>query len=464
LRLAATMQEDFSASINRILREAVRAERADEVLVLFDESSQRFIGGFEQSSIELGLYITFLYIPKQYQLHLADRMVEYRDTAWLPSIIKNVVSNATVIINLIGGYSAAQPLRKAILSIPRHRQSRFAHIPGISEEILTTIVESDFQAIHEEGELLAWYLGNANEACVYTYDHEGKEYRLSLNLGGWDNEPIMSSGIIPKGGWGNLPPGEVYCLPEAGVAQGQVCINGSIPGIAMASGQFVILTFKEGRLVHWTSKNAPEVQGFFDKEAASALQRRDSNWNCLAELGIGLNHSIKILGGNPLFDEKAAGTIHVAIGANEMFGGPIRADRHHDLVTIGPSLKLDGSEIIRKGEVSVNDLKDARASWSPPNLNQFIDVTNNRLLVRDADIVIDEGKVKRRLCRASRTGVVCMADDNTATQLAKLCGVLTANKGTPLRELLDEYPSFGGLVTERLLSYLFHFRCVMFEP
>ena len=53
-----------------------------------------------------------------------------------------------------------------------------------------------------------------------------------------------------------------------------------------------------------------------DEEKKRSSLRNDSNWNVFAELGVGLNPTIKTLTGNSLFDEKAYGTIHIAIGDN----------------------------------------------------------------------------------------------------------------------------------------------------
>jgi leucyl aminopeptidase (aminopeptidase T) len=60
---------------------------------------------------------------------------------------------------------------------------------------------------------------------------------------------------------------------------------------------------------------------------------RDRNWNTFAELGIGLNPAITILTGNSLFDEKAKGTIHIALGDNHAFGHHVESQFHDDLVT-----------------------------------------------------------------------------------------------------------------------------------
>lgn len=50
----------------------------------------------------------------------------------------------------------------------------------------------------------------------------------------------------------------------------------------------------------------------------------------IAEFGIGLNENIKELIGCTIIDEKCAGTAHIAIGMNDMFGGKT----HHSFIWI----------------------------------------------------------------------------------------------------------------------------------
>ena len=53
------------------------------------------------------------------------------------------------------------------------------------------------------------------------------------DIGGWDRLPVASDGIIRDGAWGNVPSGETYIAPMEGTAEGQVLINGSIPGLVL---------------------------------------------------------------------------------------------------------------------------------------------------------------------------------------------------------------------------------------
>ena len=55
----------------------------------------------------------------------------------------------------------------------------------------------------------------------------------------------------------------------------------------------------------------------------------------MCELGIGLNAHVTELCGYSVLDEKAAGTFHIAVGANNLFGGQNAAADHVDFVGRG---------------------------------------------------------------------------------------------------------------------------------
>ena len=55
----------------------------------------------------------------------------------------------------------------------------------------------------------------------------------------------------------------------------------------------------------------------------------------VCELGIGMNPNVTNLCGYTVLDEKMAGTFHIAVGANNMFGGNNRASTHIDFVGCG---------------------------------------------------------------------------------------------------------------------------------
>jgi aminopeptidase len=100
------------------------------------------------------------------------------------------------------------------------------------------------------------------------------------------------------------------------------------------------LTFVKGKVAHI---DAPQVESVRLLEELLAASSGDKDR--IADLGIGLNSGVNELTGDILLDEKLNGSVHIAIGMNDQFGGQNHANLHPDLVMLHPSLWLDGSLI-----------------------------------------------------------------------------------------------------------------------
>ena len=79
----------------------------------------------------------------------------------------------------------------------------------------------------------------------------------------------------------------------------------------------------------------------------------DPNIYRIAEFGIGLNPAVKLTGMNYIEDESALGTAHIGIGRNVSIGGKIQAKGHFDLIFKSPSVFLDNSLLMDKGNLKL---------------------------------------------------------------------------------------------------------------
>jgi leucyl aminopeptidase (aminopeptidase T) len=73
----------------------------------------------------------------------------------------------------------------------------------------------------------------------------------------------------------------------------------------------------------------------------------------IGEFGIGTNPKARLLG-NIMTDEKVLGTVHIALGRNEMWGGNNAAPTHLDGVIRQPTVRIDGELLIDDGRHLVN--------------------------------------------------------------------------------------------------------------
>jgi len=170
--------------------------------------------------------------------------------------------------------------------------------------------------------------------------------------------PVASDGVIPDGAWGNVPSGETYIAPIEGSAEGTVAITGSLPGRVLAPGEWLALRFRDGRLVKVEPEGSPAARWLDEHQIQAAKAKGDLNWSNLAEIGVGLNPKVANLTGSMLFDEKAVGTAHVALGSNTFMGGRVTSAIHCDMVTRSATVRVDGVTVIDRGHLS-----SAASNW-----------------------------------------------------------------------------------------------------
>jgi hypothetical protein len=230
-------------------------------------------------------------------------------------------------------------------------------MPGATLELLAHAVNINYEHATTACDRLTLALTLGNKATIRTSFDDGASrrfYDLELSLGGLSRLPITSIGIIPAGTWGNLPGGETFIVPIEGSATGSFVLNGSFSGRVLRRHEALVLTFSHGELLQVEGVDGPAKSEFVNlvqhmKSIAGpgALQ--------IAQFGMGLNPAISILTGNPLFDEKCAGTVHVGIGDNYDYGGSVTSPVHQTFVSRDVSVEVDDRRIISDGTLVVQD-------------------------------------------------------------------------------------------------------------
>jgi aminopeptidase len=164
----------------------------------------------------------------------------------------------------------------------------------------------------------------------------GKETDLTLSLHGRRGE--VDDGHV------NMPGGEFFFSPVEDSAEGSIYFD--VPTEfegAPVSG--IRLSFRDGRAVE-----ASAEQG--EAELLAALDL-DDGARFLGELGIGCNSGITRPMRNILFDEKMAGTVHLAVGASyPKVGGKNVSSLHWDLIKDlreSGRIELDGEVVQENG-------------------------------------------------------------------------------------------------------------------
>ncbi len=216
--------------------------------------------------------------------------------------------------------------------------ARGATLPGITEEVFLTGLDADYDAIRE--------------ACAAMYDDVagGEELRVTspqgtdLTVRPGDREWREDTGVVhDPGDFSNLPAGEVFVAPET--ADGTFVVDGTMmPHGLLDPDQRLEFEVSDGQVTHIDDDAVRE------EVDAAAAEVGDAAYN-LAEVGIGTNVAVTALVGSVLLDEKAAGTVHVAIGDDAGIGGDTDAPLHLDGIIREPTVLVDGEEVALPGGV-----------------------------------------------------------------------------------------------------------------
>lgn len=226
----------------------------------------------------------------------------------------------------------------ASLSHTRARQAaceaggRGATLPEITSAVFRTGLAADYTAIAERCDRLYNQLSGADTVRVTA--PQGTDITFEIGKRTWRRD---TGRMHDPGDFSNLPAGEVFVSPES--ADGTYVVDGTIrPHGLLADNQTVRITVEDG---YATEIDDPAVRGKFERAAESVGQ---DAYN-VAELGVGANSGVTTLVGSVLLDEKAAGTVHIALGDDASIGGDTDAPIHADGILREPRLFVDGDEV-----------------------------------------------------------------------------------------------------------------------
>jgi leucyl aminopeptidase (aminopeptidase T) len=209
---------------------------------------------------------------------------------------------------------------------------RGATLPGITERVMVEGLDADYEAIAQHCADVLEQVDDADEIRVtspagtdITFETAGRE---------WHDDTGM---VREAGSFSNLPAGEVFVAPES--ADGTFVVDGTMmPHGLLADDQELHFEVEDGHVTHISDDAVREDVEQARTEVGTAATN-------VAELGIGTNVGVTELVGSVLLDEKAAGTVHIAIGDNAAIGGDTEAPIHLDGILRAPTVYADGAEV-----------------------------------------------------------------------------------------------------------------------
>jgi hypothetical protein len=223
------------------------------------------------------------------------------------------------------------PARRRLVELHLARGGRALSCDGIDCATLRGELSEPMPSVEAQARAVLAAVEGARELRLL--GAAGTDLRLRVEGRRWVGDCLP----LEPGGVANFPGGEICIAPLADGAEGVLVADLTIPW-GPAAGLLpepVVIEFEQGR--------ARSIRGGAAGERMRQLvDDAGSGADVIAELGIGLNPALRPRG-HVLFDEKAAGTAHVAIGNNTgPYGGDNVAAIHVDCVLSAPRLEADG--------------------------------------------------------------------------------------------------------------------------
>lgn len=304
----------------KVLQKCMGAKDGEQLLIICDAGTKTIARALTDMGTKMQLETVCM--------EMLQRCVNGEEP---PETVARAMLGADIIIGVTSKSLTHTIARKNACS----QGARIATMPGITEEIFTRTMGTDYLKLHEQANALEKKI----HACSHLRITSAAGTNVSMLVQGrkWH----LNTGIYHMPGQGgNLPAGEIYIAPVEGTANGIVVVDGSFSGLGI---------LKEPITLKVINGIAVEVAG--GKEAQNLeliLEKAGDEGRNIAELGIGINEKARI-SGVVLEDEKVKGTVHIALGSNITFGGNVKASLHLDGVIRNPSLEVDGKLILKTG-------------------------------------------------------------------------------------------------------------------
>lgn len=302
------------------------------------------------------VYYSSDFLKRSLMVHGSDSQVE-----WVPEVEAFGMEWANVYIGLRGArnpfeFASIAPARLAVhrramgvISAKRNELTRWVlvRVPNEAFAQQAGMSLEEVMGFFFDAALRDWKEERVRYERLAKLFQAGKQVRI---LGEKTDLTLSTEGrrYVIGDGEHNMPDGEIYTAPVDDSVNGSIYFD--IPGV-YANQQIpgIRLTFRDGVVVEASSER--------NQELLQEVLHTDPGACRVGELGIGLNDGIRRRTYEILFDEKIAGTVHLALGrAYAECGGVNRSSVHWDLIkdlrTHG-EIYLDGRQVFENGRFLV---------------------------------------------------------------------------------------------------------------
>jgi aminopeptidase len=327
----------FSAELAPGARNAVNVclniQPGEHVALIADEASREVAASIEDALAKRGADARPLLIEA-----IATRPIR---TA--PPEILEALERADAGILCVQPQEGELPARMAIVAVVERRRIRYAHMVGVTTQIMQQGMRADYLQVDRLSDQLCERMPHARLLKVRTAAGTNFTATFDPSLA-W----VKTSGLINPRYWSNLPAGEVFTTPAS--VDGTFVCDGTAGDYFNAKyGRLdrtpLVLEIAGGRLMRATCERKELEQDFWN------YCHTDANSDRVGELAFGTNLGLKDMIGILLQDEKVPG-VHIAFG--DPYGSQTHADwksrTHVDVLTRGCDVWIDDEQVIAEGQ------------------------------------------------------------------------------------------------------------------
>jgi leucyl aminopeptidase (aminopeptidase T) len=316
---------------------AVRAD--DHVALIADEASRTVAASLEEALRQNGTACVSLLLED----------FGPRPMQGAPPPVLDALEKADVGILAMNPQPGELGARMAIVKVVERRRIRYAHMVGVTPQIMQQGMRADYKMVDRLSDRLRERMLRAETLTVKS--GAGTSFAAHFDRGlDW----VKTSGLISPRYWSNLPAGEVFTTPAT--------LDGTFVCDATAGDYFngkygdlqatpLKLTIRDARLVGIECQRKDLEEEFW------TYCHTDENSDRVGELAFGTNLGLSEMIGILLQDEKFPG-VHIAFG--DPYGSQTHADwkskTHVDVLTRRCDVWIDDDQVIEKGRYRLEHL------------------------------------------------------------------------------------------------------------
>jgi aminopeptidase len=268
--------------------------------------------------------------------------VASRPLAAAPSEIIDALEQADAGILCVQPQQGELAARMAIVAAVERRAIRYAHMVGVTPQIMRQGMRADYRLVDALSQSLCERMPHAARLRVETPSGTSFTAGFDPNFS-W----VKTSGLINRRYWSNLPAGEVFTTPAR--VDGVFVCDGTAgdyfgPKYGDLRATPLTLQIAGGRLQSAECSRRDLEREFW------AYCHTDEHSDRVGELAFGTNIALSEMIGVLLQDEKIPG-VHIAFGDpyGSQTGAPWKSRTHIDVLTRDCDVWIDDEKVIGRG-------------------------------------------------------------------------------------------------------------------